>query len=60
MSETIKDDIAKALLHTLQSPNVSDSNFEAANVVDAIDSVARAINRLAVAVGQLADQNPGG
>ncbi len=60
MSETIKDDIAKAPLHTLQSPNVSDSNFEAANVVDAIDSVARAINRLAVAVGQLADQNPGG
>lgn len=35
--------IAEALRDVLVSPNVSDSNFEAANVVDALDQIARAL-----------------
>jgi hypothetical protein len=35
--------IDRALRETLFSPNVSDSNMEAANIVDALDSVANAI-----------------
>ena len=44
------DKIADALRGTLISPNVPDDNLEAANVVDALAMIARAINRLAVAV----------
>jgi len=38
---------AQALRDTLVSPNVADSNFEPANVVDALDKIACAIFRLA-------------
>ena len=44
------DAIALALRETLMSPNVSDSNWEAANVVDVLAMVARAIHDLADAV----------
>jgi hypothetical protein len=40
---TSTDKVARAILDTLISPNVSDSNMEAANVVDALESVANAI-----------------
>jgi len=39
----MSDHIAEALRDVFQSPNVSDNNFEIANVVDALDSVARAM-----------------
>ena len=42
-SSASTDKVAKAILDSLISPNVSDSNMEAANVVDALDSVANAI-----------------
>lgn len=38
--------IASALENCLISPNVSDSNFKAANVVDALASSAAALRRL--------------
>lgn len=38
-----RDRVADALLETLISPNVCDSNLEAANVVDALDGIGRAI-----------------
>jgi hypothetical protein len=62
-------DVAKALWSGLVSPNVSDSNFEAANVVDVIQSVADAIRSredaealqaLAVAVKEGAEAIAGG
>ncbi|HEY5387622.1 MAG TPA: hypothetical protein VIL79_06935 [Thermoleophilia bacterium] len=37
------DQIAEALRDVFQSPNVPDSNFEIANVVDALASVAEAM-----------------
>ena len=40
---TSTDKVARAILDSLISPNVSDGNMEAANVVDAIDSVSQAI-----------------
>jgi hypothetical protein len=40
MSTTAKkSDVAEAIRSTLTSPNVADSNWEAANVVDALDSI---------------------
>jgi hypothetical protein len=42
--------IAKALCDTLISPNECDSNFEAANVVDGLFAIARALNRVAKAI----------
>lgn len=44
---TTKDPIATALRETFISPNVADSNFEAANLVDVADNLARALWRLA-------------
>lgn len=38
-----KDQIAEALRLTFISPNVSDSNMEAANLVDVADNLARAL-----------------
>jgi hypothetical protein len=37
----------KALSSVFTSPNVSDSNMEPANVVDALDNIARALHRIA-------------
>jgi hypothetical protein len=44
---TDRDRVADAIRATLISPNVADSNFEPANVVDALALIARAIYRLA-------------
>ncbi len=41
---------ADAILHTLQSPNVSDSNSEPANVVDALDRLASCAGAIARAI----------
>jgi hypothetical protein len=42
--------VAKAILATLISPNESDRNLEAANVVDGLFAIARALHDLADAV----------
>ena len=42
-----KDLIAQALVESLISPNVSDSNMEAANLVDVGDNMAAALWKLA-------------
>jgi hypothetical protein len=47
------DRIAEALRATLISPNESDSNGEAANMVDGLYAVARSIYDLADAVREL-------
>jgi histidine ammonia-lyase len=39
--------LIEALDRNFTSPNVSDSNFESANIVDALDSIASAIFKLA-------------
>lgn len=49
-----KDDVADAVRDTLSSPNELDSNGEAANAVDGLFAIARAINRLAEAAERLA------
>lgn len=46
-------EIAAAIENSFISPNESDSNFEAANVVDGLFAVARSINGLAKAVDRL-------
>lgn len=43
-------DVAKAIEATLVSPNESDANGEAANVVDGLFAIARAIHDLADAM----------
>lgn len=42
--------IAQVLLQTLISPNESDSNLEAANVVDGLFAIARSLGRVAKAI----------
>jgi hypothetical protein len=64
MSTTTKSsDVAEALRETLISPNVADSNWEASNVVDALDSIgsriASALRELAAAI-RAANANEGG
>jgi hypothetical protein len=49
-------DVADALLNVLVSPNVSDSNGEAANVVDVIAGVSSAIRAHALAVESTGDR----
>ena len=44
------DDVAKAIHDNFTSPNECDSNLEAANVVDGLFAIARAIRRLAEAI----------
>jgi hypothetical protein len=48
--------IAQALQHCFTSPNVTDSNYEPANLVDTTDSIATALFQLAGAVSELAKQ----
>jgi hypothetical protein len=52
MTKTAKttDPIAEALLATLISPNESDKNWEAANVVDGLFLIGRALHRIADAL----------
>lgn len=47
--------LAHAIVRTFESPNESDSNVEAANVVDAIKHHARSTAKLATAVDALAN-----
>lgn len=42
-----RDAVAEAIERTLVSPNELDSNYEAANVVDGLYAIARAIHHLA-------------
>ncbi|SHF74102.1 hypothetical protein SAMN02745218_02987 [Desulfofundulus australicus DSM 11792] len=48
-------DIAKVIKGAFISPNERDNNFEPANVVDGLYAIARALDRLAEAVEQLAN-----
>ena len=47
--------ICSHLSNCFTSPNVSDSNFEAANMVDVLDDVARGLFAIAKAIGGLAE-----
>lgn len=47
----VGDQLVDVLYETLISPNERDRNMEAANVVDGLFAIARAINRLAEASG---------
>jgi len=51
------DELAGVLASCLMSPNVCDSNGEAANVVDAIDELARSGFAIAKAINGLAARN---
>jgi hypothetical protein len=51
-------DTASAIIETLRSVNVADSNFEAANVVDTIQAVANSVRLNASAITPL-DTGPG-
>src|SRR5215831_3661603 len=48
-----RDPIAEVMRQTLISPNVSDSNLEEANVVDALDNGARGLHAIALALDRL-------
>jgi hypothetical protein len=54
-----RNDIAVVLGEVLASPNESDSNGEAANVVDGLFAIARALNRVAAAIGELSSVQAG-
>jgi hypothetical protein len=54
------DETTKAIRATLVSPNERDSNLEAANVVDGLFAIARALDRLAVAVEGAHRRDPEG
>ena len=43
MKKAEQNEIAKALIRVFESPNVTDSNFEVANIVDALDDIARGL-----------------
>jgi methyl-accepting chemotaxis protein len=47
------DEIADALRETLISPNVTDANSEAANLVDAVDNGSRALWQVGRAIERL-------
>ena len=44
MKKAEQNEIAKALIRVFESPNVSDSNFEVANIVDALDDIAQGLH----------------
>jgi hypothetical protein len=59
MSPPTNNDVAGitlALRDCFTSPNVTDSNYEPANLVDTTDSIATALFQLAGAVSELARQ----
>ena len=58
MNPNKSDVIAKALHDTLISPNECDSNFEAANVVDGLFAIARALHRIADAMKPADETKP--
>jgi len=46
-----RNEIAKAIVDTFSSPNVMDSNFETANIVDVIERLAASIKFAAKHIG---------
>ena len=50
--------IETAILECFISPNESDRNMEAANVVDGLFAIARSITRVAEAIERLSDKPP--
>ena len=44
MKKVEQTEIAKALIRVFESPNVSDSNLEDANIVDTLDDIARGLH----------------
>jgi hypothetical protein len=52
--DNTRDNLSSALLATLISPNESDQNFEAANVVDGLFAISRSLDRIAAALERLA------
>jgi hypothetical protein len=48
-------EISEALRATLMSPNVPDSNFEPANLVDVVDRLARGMFAVSKSLDNLAD-----
>lgn len=53
MSDWTGAEIAEGLQSVFTSPNEADSSREAANVVDGLFAIARALNRVAAAIEQL-------
>jgi len=56
MSKTEKDQLVQAMYDLFQSPNVSDSNWEPANLVDAIDRCADGLFAIAEAIKSKGDK----
>jgi hypothetical protein len=56
MSRTNAHSVAEALRDTLISPNVSDANWEAANVVDTLDGIRGAIKALSLTHESVGDR----
>lgn len=54
-----KNDFENALRSVFESPNVSDSNMEPANIVDVGARIARSISRLALSITPGSDVSPG-
>jgi hypothetical protein len=52
--------IAEAIGSCLISPNESDSNLEAANVVDGLFFIGRALHRIADAIEAIREREPAG
>lgn len=52
--------IAQAIGSCLISPNESDSNLEAANVVDGLFFIGRALHRIADAIEAIREREPAG
>lgn len=59
MSEHEARLVAEALKQVFFSPNVSDSNFEPANLVDTTNNIAKALWAIAKALQQIAEQGGG-
>jgi hypothetical protein len=55
---TARNPVADTLWGTLSSPNEADSNFEAANVVDGLFAIARAIQWAARVYAAVHDKGP--
>ena len=51
------DKIAESLIRVFESPNVSNSNMEVANIVDTIDRLASAIFDLSKSINGATDVN---
>jgi hypothetical protein len=59
MLDTNRNDIADAICCVLESPNVPDSNFEAANLVDTTQRMGTALFEVAKAIDRLAEAAEG-